>query len=565
MKIRINFVPALFLLLFSATAFSQNTQSARPAYDRYADFDVQHYTLRVSFDHPKRTVLGDTTVRLRPTVERLSTVELDAVGLSFTRIENENTQKPLRYTSAGGKVKVTLDRAYGTNDEISLRFRYSARPQKGVYFVNERKDQGRRVHSAQIWTQGQPDEARHWFPSFDHPGDKATTEKFITVEKGLTVIGNGELIEQKENPNGTVTHHFRMDIPHPTYLVSFVVGEYQKIDEKFRDIPLGYYVYPGASSLVPLAYGKTIEMLTIMEDLTGVPYPFNKYDQTMVANFQFGGMENITATTMADTEIAYARLDFLRGNVEDLVAHELAHSWFGNNVTCANWAELYLNEAFATFFEAAIREKMYGRDDYMRKILLDAEAFINHDAAVPVSHGLYNRRAADTSILFKWPAVTYNKGGAVVHQLREQVGDEVFWKALNTILKTHRFASIRTPDLRKAMEEASGQKLEWFFDQWIYGTGHPRLTIRYKYDAGAKALVLDIEQTQKGDRLTPATFRLPMDIELTYPDGTKARRQIEIRSRRETISVASETAPDEMNIDPNEKIPLKTIKLQQSK
>lgn len=552
-------------VIFGIAAVDAVAQTARPAYDRQADFDVQHYAIRVSFDHPRRTVIGDTTVRLRPTVASLRNVRLDAVGLGFTRVENAETGKPLRYTAARGNVSVTLDRAYGPDEEVSLRFRYTTRPQKGVYFVNERRDQGRRVHSDQIWTQGQPDEARHWFPSFDHPEDKATTEKFITAKKGQTVIGNGELMEAKENPDGTVTHHFRMDIPHSTYLVSFVIGEYEKVEEKFGEIPLGYYIYPGSASLVPLAYVKTTEMLKIMEELTSVAYPFNKYDQTMVANFEFGGMENITATTMSDTEIAYARLDFLRGNVEDLVAHEIAHSWFGNNVTCANWAELYLNEAFATFFEAAIREKMYGREDYMRKIMLDAEAFINHDSTTPVSHGLYNRRAADTSILFRWPAVTYNKGGAVVHQLREQIGDKAFWKALNTILTRHRFSSIRTPDLRSAMEEASGQNLGWFFDQWIYGTGYPKLTIRYRYDRDAGEMRLNIEQTQRGDRLTPAGFRLPLEIEFLGKDGSRIRRIADIKSRREIITIPLDTTPDEMNIDPDEKIPLKAIRLLETK
>lgn len=551
-----------FLLLFATTLFSIGVaaQASAPAYLRSQNYDVRHYTLRVALDQAKRTVAGDTTVVLRPLEKGVKVVELDAVDLSFTSVKLDDGSKDLAYRSLKGKVAVTLDREYETDEDIAIRFTYTAKPKKGIYFVDEEFEKDRKIHSKQIWTQGEPDEARHWFPSFDHPGDKATTEQFITVEKGMTVIGNGEELGKKDNGDGTETHHFRLNIPHSTYLVSFVVGEYIKIEEKYGEISLGYYTYPEARTIVPLAYGKTIEMFKIMEELTATPYPFNKYDQTIVSNFEFGGMENITATTMADTEIAYARVNFLRGNVEDLVAHELAHSWFGNNVTCENWAELWLNEAFATFFEAAVREKMYGRDEYLRKVGGNAETFMTHDAAVPVSHGLFNRRAGDVSLLFKWPAVTYDKGGAVVHMLREQVGNENFWKALNLYLSRHRFAPVETADLRKVMEEVSGQDLKWFFDQWVYGTSYPRLTVRQTFNAGKKELRMDIRQTQSGDRLTPKAFRLSLDVELEYKDGSKELKKIDVDSRRQVITLPAKADPAKVTFDPNKKILLLSVK-----
>src|SRR5690606_19587666 len=189
---------------------------------------------------------------------------------------------------------------------------------------------------------------------------------------------------------------------------------------------------------------------------------------TMVANFEFGGMENITATTMADSEILLANFDFFRGNVEDLVAHEIIHSWFGNIVTCKNWAELWLNEGFATFFEAAVREKMYGRRDYIRKITNNAENFMADDVRGGRRFGLFNQTAANTGGLFDRPAVTYDKGGVVIHMLREQVGEEAFWKALKLYLDRHKYGSVETQDLRRVMEETSRQELGWFFDQWLY-------------------------------------------------------------------------------------------------
>ncbi len=550
-------VLCIFLLLPAGVAVSQ---TQRPAYERSQNYDVQHYTLRVKPDHAKRSIEGDTTVILRPTEKGVKVVELDAVGLKFTSVKLESDDKDLTYRVLKDKVAVTLDREYGTDEDIAIRFAYTAAPKKGIYFVDEGFEEKRRVHSKQIWTQGEPDEARHWFPSFDFPGDKATTEQFITAEKGMTVIGNGEELGKKDNGDGTETHHFRLNIPHSTYLVSFIIGEYVKIEDKYRDIPLGYYTYPEARTIVPLAYGKTKDFFGIMEELTATPYPFNKYDQTVVAKFEFGGMENITATTMADTEIAYARLDFLRGNVEDLVTHEIAHSWFGNNVTCKNWAELWLNEAFATFFEAAVREKLYGREEYLRKVGTNADSFMTHDAAVPVSHGLYNRRAGDVSLLFKWPAVTYDKGGVFVHILREQVGEEAFWKALNLFLTRHRFSSVETADLRKVMEETSGQSLGWFFDQWVYGTSYPRLTVRQTFNASKKELRMDIRQTQSGDKLTPRAFRLPLEVELEYKDGTKELKEIEVDSRQQIVTLSAAADPAKVTFDPNKKVMLLSVK-----
>ncbi|HCA59055.1 MAG TPA: hypothetical protein DEP46_13865 [Blastocatellia bacterium] len=542
---------ALFLLVISA--FSVNAQPD-PRLDRARQYDVEHYTIKLSFEPKQKLVRGDTAVRLRPLKAGLKTLEFDAVAFSFSRVSLDG--RDLTFRTIKDKVLVDLPAPSDAERNYEIRFEYTARPKKGIYFIEERRSGDRLVHPAQIWTQGQPDEARHWLPSFDFPSDKATTEKFITVPKGQTVVGNGETVAVIENPDGTATHHFRLDIPHPTYLISFVVGDYVKISESFRDIPLGYYVYPGRENIVPFAYGKTIRMLEAMEELTGISFPFNKYDQTMVANFEFGGMENITATTMADTEIFYASIDFMRGNVEDLVAHEIAHSWFGNNTTCKTWADLWLNEGFATFFEAAIREKFYGREEYLRKVGLDAENYVNHTSTTPVSHALYNRRAGDTSVLFRWPAVTYNKGGVVVHQLREQVGDDNFWRAVKLFLERHRFSSVETADLQKVMEEVSGQELKWFFDQWVFKSGHPKVRVTNRFAPNKKAVTLTFTQTQRVSPLTTAAYKLPVEVELKFADGTSKVEKVDIAARAKTVTLKAEKPISEVTFDPASKIPL---------
>jgi aminopeptidase N len=303
-------------------------------------------------------------------------------------------------------------------------------------------------------------------------------------------------------------------------------------------------------------------MMQVFEELTGVDYPYNKYDQTIVANFQFGGMENITATTMADTEIFFAQFDFARGNVENLVSHELAHSWFVNLVTCRNWAELWLNEGWATFMEAAFIEKAYGRAGYMRKIVSDAEIFMTDDAVNPKRNGLFNQNAGDISTLFDRPATIYNKGGAVLHTLREEIGDEAFWKGANIYLNRHKFGNVESSDLRKAMEEASGTDLGWFFDQWVYHAGHPKLEVRPVWNARSKTLKLTVVQTQKPDKLIPEAFRLPLDLEIVTPGGTKTDR-IDVRKRVEELSFKLDAKPTSITLDKLQKIPVKMVKVEQ--
>ncbi|HXG83820.1 MAG TPA: M1 family aminopeptidase, partial [Pyrinomonadaceae bacterium] len=512
------FALSFLFLLFVSVNFAQTPQPNRA---RVRSYDVQHYILRVSFDRADKVVFGDTTVQLKPLKNNFRTIELDQADLKFESVTLEPQNVNLEYKTAGEKIYINLDKNYSPDDLISVRLKYSTtKPKKGVYFVDAQTEEGKIVRDAQIWTQGEAEEAHFWFPSYDFPDDKATSEQIITAGADETVIGNGEQLATKENPDGTKTFHYKMPVAHSTYLTSFVIGKYAKITESYKNVPLNFYVYPDRTSIVPAAYGNTKNMMRIFEELTGTPYPYNKYDQTMVAKFAFGGMENITATTMADTEIFLAEMDFGKGLVEDLVSHELAHSWFGNLVTCKNWSELWLNEGFATFMEAAYREKMYGRQDYMRKIRENAEQYKIAEARRSTPRGLFFQAALPDEALFNVSnaTITYQKGGAVVHTLRETVGDENFWKAVNVYLNRHKFQNVESKDLQKVMEETSRMNLDWFFSQWIYGAGFPKLSVRQIYNPNNKTLSLTVTQTQKPESKVSTAFRLPMNVEITTPN-----------------------------------------------
>lgn len=547
------------IALFAAV-FSFGQPAGLPNFNRSSTFDAQHYTLRVSFDRSAKSVLGDTTVVLKPLAEGFREFELDAVGLAFQSVTLDPGGAELKYTVRADTIRVILDRSYGPMDTISVRFKYSATPKKGVYFVDAVDDPNRVNHSAQIWTQGEPEEARHWFPSFDFPSDKATTEALITAESGETVIGNGEFLGKTDNGNGTTTWHLKMPVPHSTYLVSFVIGKYVRLDDTMGEIPLGYYVYPGKETTGRNAFTQTKEMIPIFEQITRVKFPFNKYDQTIVASFQFGGMENITATTMSDNEIFFGDFDFGKPIVTDLVSHELAHSWFGNLVTCRNWAELWLNEGFATYMEAVYREARIGREDYIKKVKSDAATFIGDDAVTKRRHGLFNQRAGEVDKLFDNASVTYNKGGVVLHMLREEIGNAAFWKAVTLYLNRHKFGSVETVDLQKAMEETSGQKLDWFFDQWVYKAGVPKITVSGVYSSSTKLLRLTVTQLQKTDRLVPAAFRLPIDVVLKM-DRASQTTPIIVTARTETFSLKSMARPLSIEIDPLSKVPAMDVKV----
>lgn len=548
----------LFLLVIFVCSLSLFAQTSGQNFNRSSNFDVQNYTIRVSFDHANRKVFGDTTVTFKPLVAQFSQLELDAVGLDFESVKLEPENYDLQFRTANDKVYVTFNKAYTPNNTISVRFKYTTTPKKGVYFVNEKKFNGKIVNTAQIWTQGEPDEARYWIPSFDFPSDKATSEQIVTVKKGETAIGNGELLEKTENADNTLTFHYKMNVPHSIYLVSLVVGKYIEIKDRHKEIPLTYFVYTGKEELAQKAFGKTKDIMRVFEELTGVAYPYNKYDQTMVADFPLGGMENITATTLADSEISFAEINpRITG---DLVSHELAHSWFGNLVTCENWAELWLNEGFATFMEAAFREKMYGREDYDWKINTDARAYLAYEAVGKRKHALYNQLAGDVDKIFDAFPITYNKGGAVLHTLREQIGDAAFWKGVNIYLSRHKFKNVGTSDLQKAMEEASLKDLNWFFKQWIYSAGHPKLEVNQVYDSKTKTLKLTVNQIQKLEENTPSAFILPMEIEITTAKETKFEK-LEIKNRTETFSIKLKNKPTEIIFDKAEKIPVKTVKI----
>lgn len=516
-------------------------------------YDVQHYIIRTRFDVESKTVYGDTTVLLKPLANGLQMFELDATGMEFESVKLDPEGKELRWSQAPNKLSITLDRSYSSSDTVAVRVKYRATPEKGLYFIpaSPATRYRRYAKPAQIWTQGEPEENHFWFPCYDYPDDKATSEQFITTSANEVAISNGALLETTNNPDGTRTFHWKMDQPHSSYLISMVVGNYVKLTDSYRNIPIEYYTYPGTEAKARSAFGRTPQMMQFFSERFGYEFPFNKYAQTIVANFIFGGMENVTATTQADTEILSGDGNDPSLNVDNLVSHELSHSWFGNIATCKDWANLWVNEGFATFFEAAYKEHAVGREAYLEELRSDAASYFSEDS--------YQYRRPIISSRYQKPvdlfdSTLYKKGGVVVHMLREVVGDEVFWKALNVYLNEFKYQNTDARDVQRVFERVSGKSLDWFFDQWLYKAGYPEFRVRHSYNPQTRQLSLDVEQTQMPDATTPAVFHLPgVEIEIGTTRGRKTER-IDITKRTERFTFKLDSRPRMVVFDKGERI-----------
>jgi aminopeptidase N len=516
-------------------------------------YDVQHYTISTRFDVPNKRVIGDETIELKPLFEGFKSLTLDASSMQIEAVTLANSNAKLEWTQAPDKLTIALDRAYEPAETISVRIRYRSTPERGLYFIPQSSSSPGTGWSkpAQIWSQGEPEENHYWFPCYDFPDDKATSEQYITTGASEVAISNGTLLETTNNPDGTRTFHWKMEQPHASYLISLVVGDYAKLDDAYKSVPLEYYTYKGTEETARRAFSKTPEMMRLFSQKLDYEYPYNRYAQTIVANFIFGGMENITATTHADSEILYGTTTKeAQLSTENLVSHELAHSWFGNLVTCKDWSELWLNEGFATFMEAVFQEHEGGHDAYLNEMRSNTSLYFLEDLLRyrrPLVYNLYG------SAIDIFDATAYKKGALVLHMLRETVGEELFWKALHRYLDENKYKPVGSADLQRIFEETTGQRLGWFFDQWVYKAGYPELRVRSFYQATTRKLTLEVTQTQLAEAMTPLVFRLPVEIEIGTDAGEKTE-SIEITRRTQRFTFQLDGKPLMIRFDKGARI-----------
>ncbi len=536
----------------------QQSRSLPPAqYIPDHDFDTRHIALNLRFDWEHEQLNGVETFVFKPLLADLRTIELDAGEMTISSVKmGSGNELKFQMDLPKQKLRIELGRPFQPADEITLVIDYHTNgPQTklaglvgaALRFIKPTPEDP--TKPKQIWSQGESEYNHYWFPCYDHPNDFFTSEITATVEKPLSVISNGKLIETKDNKDGTRTFHWKIEQPHASYLTSIVVGEYVPIVSEYQGIPIITNVYPNEVKEGRVTTARLTEMVKFFSEKTGLKYPYAKYAQTTARDFG-GGMENISATTQTDNMIHDARTE-LDSNTEGLQSHELAHQWFGDYVTCRDWSDIWLNESFATYFQAMWDEHKLGSNDFLYS---DVKA--NQDAYLAAwkrgnRHPIVTKNYADPDAVFDTYA--YPRGGAVLHMLRQTLGEENWWKAINYYLNKYANQPVETEQFRIAIEESTGQAMDWFFDEWLYKMGHPIFRVTQDYDPATRTLKLSVEQLQTIDNSSQfpqvALFQTPVNIEIATASGTRVERVQILPKKQQSFSLEVDSKPLLVNFD----------------
>ncbi|MEZ5305880.1 MAG: M1 family aminopeptidase [Pyrinomonadaceae bacterium] len=511
------------------TAQDEDKSLPPTRYVRSRDFDTKHIGLDLRFDWSTKKTFGVETFVFSPMKSGFKTLKLDAGLMVINGVRYSGGRElSFSYDKEKSLLKIDLDREYARGEEISLEIDYETTGESvdntlgfggggGLKFVEPKGNEPR--SRKQVWSQGESEYNRFWFPSYDYPNDFRTTEIKATVPRPMQVISNGVLVEVKNNSDNTRTYHWKMDTPYANYLTSIVVGEFAEVKGSYMDIPISTYVYPDWKFEGQVTAKRLPDMVKFFSETLDFKYPYKKYAQTVGNEFN-GGMENISATTQTDTMIHDDRTE-LDGDQDGLQAHELAHQWFGDFVTCRDWSEIWLNESFATYMEALWQEHSKGKDYFLfNEVRGNQQGYFgawNQGQRRPI----VTKNYANPDAVFD--SYAYPRGGAVLHMLRKQLGDENFFKSLNHYLRTNANQPVETEDLRIAIEETTGQSMDAFFDQWLYKMGHPVFEVAKSFDAEKGELKMTVKQTQKVDLTNGypqvVYFQTPVDIEIVTESG----------------------------------------------
>lgn len=502
--------------------------------------DIQHVAIDVTPDFQARTIAASVAIRFQPIAKPLRELRLDAVDL---RIETVDATAPIRaWQNTDRQLIVTFENELAAGQEASLTVAYRAEPTEGLYFRTP--EMGYPAGDTHLFTQGEAISHRHWLPCFDAPNEKFTSEVTCRVPAGMTVLSNGRLLsEERDAASGLVAFRWLQDQPHVNYLIALAAGYFEKLEARHGELPLSFHTPPSEFPWAASSFADTREMMVFFEEEIGVPYPWAKYAQVCVHDFVAGGMENTSLTILTMGTLFPPETENIRSS-QGLVAHELVHQWFGDLVTCKDWSHLWLNEGFATYYEALFDGHKNGRDHLLYNLWRDAQTVLGvPNDTTPIVW----REFDNPSEQFSFRA--YPKGAWVLHMLRSQLGEDLYRRCVRTWLERHAYGVVVTEDFNAVIEELSGRSFDQFFDQWVYHAGRPELEVAYSWDEPTKLARLSVKQTQTVSEKV-LLFRFPLPVRFTTPAGV-VERTLEIKEKAEDFYVALPAAPKQVRVDPD--------------
>jgi aminopeptidase N len=502
--------------------------------------DVLHLKLEITPDFETQELEGRVTLDFSPIAKPLRQLHLDAGDLHIAKIESSHAVTAHQLTVDGLEITFSEEIAAGVKAQVVIE--YDVSPKKGLYVRSAAM--GYAKEDEQLWTQGEPQDHQHWYPSHDYPNEKFTTEMVCHVPTGMIVLSNGHLVsESADAATGLTTFHWLQDKVHVNYLVSLVAGYFEKLEDMHGDLPIALYVPPSKKAVAHNTFRDTKKILAFFEEEIGVQYPWDKYYNVCAIDYMMGGMENTSLTTLTLNTLFPDEMENLQSS-RGLDAHEAAHQWFGDLVTCRDWSHIWLNEGFATYYSLLYDRHAVGEDFFKYGLYRNAQGIFRNDKdTIPIVYQGYG----DPMEQFSFRA--YPKGGWVLHMLRGELGEDLFRQCVKTYLERHAYETVVTQDLVEVFEELSGRSLSQFFDQWVYLSGYPSLKVDYKWDELAKLAKLTVSQTQmKSEKRALFDFPLPVRFKV----GDKVHEEsITISKEREDFYIALDAAPSIVRLDPD--------------
>lgn len=535
----------LLLTLVLLVSVLLNAQEKKYQPEREKINDLVHTKLKVDFNFEKSQMNGEAWITLTPHFYATNKVILDAKAFIIHEIKINNTLTPYNYTD--NELAIELNRTYKKGEEYTLYIKYTARPNevkqkgsnaisdaKGLYFIDPKEEDPDKP--TQIWTQGETEASSCWFPTIDAPNQKTTQEIYMTVPSKYVTLSNGTLKSQTANSDGTRTDYWKMDQKHAPYLFFMGVGDFSIVKDSWNGLAVDYYVEKEYESVANDIFGNTPEMMSFFSKITGVPYVWDKYSQIVVRDYVSGAMENTTAVVHGEDAQQKKGQLVDTNEWEGTIAHELFHHWFGDLVTTESWSNLTVNESFATYSVYLWFEHKYGKDRADAHMYDDVKVYMDSQSE---DKNLVRFFYEDKEHMFD--PVSYHKGNAILHMLRDYLGDAAFFQSLNYYLTTYKFGTAEAHELRLAFEKVSGKDLNWFFNQWYFGNGHIKMNVTYDYNTINSTVTVNIDQ--QGE-----VFKFPLTIDV-YEENRKLSHEVWVDGKQASFTFPFHKLPKLINID----------------